>query len=172
MVGRRSQCDAYHELYASTYGRKWGYPSLTREFFYEICRSMGDSFLLVLARNAGRYVAGAHLFRGQSRLFGRNWGCTEYHRSVHFEMCYYRPIEYCIEHGLDVFEAGAQGEHKLSRGFLPVLTRSAHGILHPAFRRAVAEFVSRERLEILQYADSMAEHSPFRDADAGRHGAL
>jgi len=158
-----SQCDAYHDLYASTYDRKWGYPSLSREFFYEVCRSMGDSFLLVLARNAGRYVAGAHLFRGQQRIYGRNWGCSEYHRSVHFEMCYYRPIEYCIEHGLDVFEAGAQGEHKLSRGFLPVLTRSAHGILHPAFRRAVAEFLSREHLEIRRYAAEMTEHSPFRN---------
>jgi predicted N-acyltransferase len=163
-----SQCDAYHDLYASTYDRKWGYPSLSREFFYEVRRSMGDSFLLVLARNAGRYVAGAHLFRGQKRIYGRNWGCSEYHRSVHFEMCYYKPIEYCIEHGLDVFEAGAQGEHKLSRGFLPVLTRSAHGILHPAFRRAVGEFLSREHLEIRRYAAEMTERSPFRDADSGR----
>ena len=166
-----SQCDAYHSLYASTYDRKWGYPSLTREFFYEVRRSMGDSFMLVLARNAGRYVAGAHLFRGQDRLFGRNWGCTEYHRSVHFEMCYYRPIEHCIEHGLDVFEAGAQGEHKLSRGFLPVLTRSAHGIFHPDFRRAVAKFLDSESLEIRQYAASMAEHSPFHDTDVDRRGA-
>ena len=103
------QWEAYHHLYASTYDRKWGYPSLTPGFFREVGQTLGDSVMLVLGRRDGRYIAGAHLFRSDDALFGRNWGCTEYHAALHFEMCYYRPIEYCIQHGLKRFEAGAGG---------------------------------------------------------------
>lgn len=156
------QCDAYHRLYSATYDRKWGYPSLSREFFHRLRRTLGDALILILARNRGRYVAGAHLFRGARSLYGRNWGCSEYHRSLHFEMCYYRAIDYCIDQRLERFEAGAQGEHKLSRGFLPVMTLSAHGILHPEFRRAIGDFTRRERLEVGRYIGAVAAHSPFR----------
>ncbi len=162
-----AHCDAYHRLYSATYDRKWGYPSLSREFFQRTRRTLGDSLILILARREGRYVAGAHLFRGEKRLYGRNWGCSEYHRSLHFEMCYYRAIDYCIEQGLEAFEAGAQGEHKLSRGFLPVMTFSAHGVLHAEFRRAIADFTRRERIEVGRYIGAMSAHSPFR-AGAGR----
>lgn len=159
-----AQCDAYHQLYCSTYDRKWGYPALSLEFFQQICQSLGDALMVILASRDNRYVAGAHLMAGERRLFGRNWGCSEYHRSVHFEICYYLPIEICISEGLEVFEAGAQGEHKLSRGFLPVATWSAHGIHEPQFRRAVADFTRREQAEIRAYIDTMASHSPFREA--------
>ena len=161
------QCDAYHRLYSATYDRKWGYPSLSREFFCQTRRSLGDALIMILAKHHGRYVAGAHLFRGTKGLYGRNWGCSEYHRALHFEMCYYRAIEYCIDNKLETFEAGAQGEHKLSRGFLPVMTFSAHGVLHPGFRRAIGDFTRRERVEIGRYIGAMAAHSPFR-AEAGR----
>ncbi|HEY5700475.1 MAG TPA: GNAT family N-acetyltransferase, partial [Gammaproteobacteria bacterium] len=156
-----AQCDAYHELYSATYDRKWGYPSLTREFFHTLRETLGDALVIVLAKSGSRFVAGAHLLRGSRRLFGRNWGRSEYHPCVHFEVCYYAPMAFCIEHGLDVFEAGAQGEHKLSRGFLPVATWSAHGIRNPEFRRAVADFSRREEVEIKAYIEMMARHSPF-----------
>ncbi len=166
------QCDAYHRLYSATYDRKWGYPSLSQEFFHQTRRTLGDALILILARNRGRYVAGAHLFRGTKSLYGRNWGCSEYHRSLHFEMCYYQAIDYCIDNDLEIFEAGAQGEHKLSRGFLPVMTFSAHGVLHPDFRRAIGDFTRRERVEIGRYIGAMAAHSPFRtEADRERDSA-
>ena len=96
----------------------------------------------------------------------------EYHRSLHFELCYYRAIDYCIDNALETFEAGAQGEHKLSRGFLPVMTFSAHGVLHPDFRRAIGDFTRRERVEIGRYIGAMAAHSPFRiEADRERRSA-
>jgi len=162
-----AQCDAYHQLYSATYDRKWGYPSLSREFFHQARRALGDALILILAKNRGRYVAGAHLFRGARSLYGRNWGCSEYHRSLHFEMCYYRAIEYCIDQGLETFEAGAQGEHKLSRGFLPVMTYSAHGVLHPEFRRAIGDFTRREHIEVGRYIGAMAAHSPYRSGIIG-----
>jgi predicted N-acyltransferase len=166
------QCDAYHRLYSATYDRKWGFPSLSREFFHHARRTLSDALILILAKNRGRYVAGAHLFRGSKSLYGRNWGCSEYHRSLHFELCYYRAIDYCIDNALETFEAGAQGEHKLSRGFLPVMTFSAHGVLHPDFRRAIGDFTRRERVEIGRYIGAMAAHSPFRiEADRERRSA-
>lgn len=156
-----AQWRAYHRLYASTYDRKWGYPSLTEEFFIDVGQSMGDSALLMLARRGETYVAGAHMFRGAEVLFGRNWGCSEFHPSLHFEICYYRAIEYCIEQGLSGFEAGAQGEHKITRGFMPVKTWSAHWVRHDAFRDAIGEFVTRERQGVDGYIDEMRDHSPF-----------
>lgn len=166
-----AQCDAYHALYSSTYDRKWGYPSLTREFFRTLRSTLGDALVIVLAKDGDRYVAGAHLLQGRRRLFGRNWGRSAYHRSVHFEVCYYAPMEHCIARGLEVFEAGAQGEHKLSRGFLPVATWSAHGIRDAEFRRAVADFTRREQAEIRAYIEEMARHSPFR-REASNDGAI
>jgi predicted N-acyltransferase len=155
--------EAYHGLYASTYDRKWGMPSLTPGFFREVGATLPDSVMLVLARHGDRYVAGAHLFAGSDALYGRNWGCSEFHRSLHFEMCYYRPMEFCIEHGLGRFEAGAQGEHKLTRGFLPVHTYSAHWLRHDEFRAAVARFLASERREIDAYIEAAGSHSPFRE---------
>ena len=169
--GAASDADwrAYHALYSSTYDRKWGYPSLTPEFFCEVGRSMPDSAMLVLARRGNRCVAGAHLFRGRSVLYGRNWGCREYLPSLHFEMCYYRGIEFCIEQGISVFEAGAQGEHKIWRGFLPQLTHSAHWFRDRRFADAIADFVRRERTQIEQHASMMRGHLPFRSVADERH---
>jgi uncharacterized protein len=152
----------YHRLYASTYDRKWGYPALTVGFFEEVGRTLPDRVFLVLGRRHGRMVAGAHLFQGRDALYGRNWGCSETHPCLHFEMCYYRPIEHCLEHGLVRFEAGAQGEHKITRGFLPTVTRSMHWIAHRGFAEAIAEFLGRERSAVGAYVEEMARHSPFR----------
>ena len=158
------QWAAYHALYASTYERKYGYPFLTLEFFLAVGESMAEGVLVVLARRDARYIAGAHFFRDATMLYGRNWGSFEYHPSLHFEMCYYRAIEYCIAHKLEGFEAGAQGEHKIFRGFLPVLTRSAHWVRHDAFREAIEDFLVREDRGIQAYISEMQSHSPFRYA--------
>ena len=161
---------AYHELYCSTYDRKWGAPSLTLEFFLDLAQRMPRSLILVLASRAGRVVAGAHLLRGTDTLFGRNWGCSEYHRSLHFELCYYAGIEYCIEQGLSRFEAGAQGEHKLTRGFMPVRTHSFHYIRDLRFRDAIGDFVQREDAELGDYISAVEEHTPFRQGGDGGLG--
>ncbi len=161
---------AYHALYSATYDRKWGYPSLTPEFFCEIGRSMPESAMLVLARRGSSCVAGAHLFRGRNVLYGRNWGCREYLPSLHFEMCYYRGIEYCIDQGLAVFEAGAQGEHKIWRGFLPQATHSANWFRDPGFRDAIDDFLRREHAQIGDHMDIMRQHLPFRSEPHERHG--
>jgi hypothetical protein len=153
---------AYHALYSATYDRKWGFPSLTPEFFCEVGTTMPDSAMLVLAHRGERCVAGAHLFRGSKALYGRNWGCQEYLPSLHFEMCYYRGIEYCIEHGFTTFEAGAQGEHKIWRGFLPQPTHSAHWFRDSRFGDAIGDFVRREETQINQHMAVMREHLPFR----------
>ena len=153
---------AYHALYSSTYDRKWGYPALTLPFFVGVGKSLAEQTLVILARRDGRYVAGAHCFVGGDTLYGRNWGCTEHHRGLHFEICYYRLIEHCIGRGLACFDAGAQGEHKLMRGFLPVETRSAHWIRDPRFREAIARFVAEERTELGRYRRAMARHTPYR----------
>ena len=165
------QWAAYHALYASTYERKYGYPFLTRDFFLAVGASMGEGVLVVLARRGSRYVAGAHLFRDASMLYGRNWGCAEFHPALHFEMCYYRAIEYCIDRRLAGFEAGAQGEHKILRGFMPVLTRSAHWVRHDAFRDAIEHFLVREERGIRAYIAEMRNHSPFKCGGAGSSAA-
>jgi predicted N-acyltransferase len=163
---------AYHALYSATYDRKWGYPSLTPEFFCEVGRTMPDSAMLVMAHRGATCVAGAHLFRGRDVLYGRNWGCREYLPSLHFEMCYYRGIEFCIDQGLSVFEAGAQGEHKIWRGFVPRATHSASWFGDDRFREAIADFLRRERAQITHHMGIMGEHLPFREApDEGRGGA-
>jgi len=161
---------AYHALYAATYDRKWGFPSLTPEFFCEVADTMPDSAMLVLAHRDAICVAGAHLFRGRNVLYGRNWGCQEYLPSLHFEMCYYRGIEYCIDQGLAVFEAGAQGEHKIWRGFLPQVTHSANWFRDDRFRDAIGDFLDRERAQINHHVAIMREHLPFRNAPDEGHG--
>ena len=155
----------YHALYTSTYDRKWGYPPLTAGWFEELARSMPRSLLLSWAERDGRMVAGAHFLLGGNVLYGRNWGASEFHPSLHFELCYYRAIEYCIAHGIERFEAGAQGEHKLTRGFLPTTPWSSHWLAHAAFRRGVADFLRRERAGVDAYIDEMDAHTPFRRAD-------
>jgi predicted N-acyltransferase len=154
--------DDFFRFYMDTGSRKWGRPYLNRKFFSLIGERMADDVLLVMARRDGRYVAGAINFIGSERLFGRNWGCIEDHPFLHFEVCYHQAIDFAIERGLKVVEAGAQGEHKLARGYMPVTTRSAHYIAHPGLRRAVADHLERERRDVEQIGAYLEEHGPFR----------
>jgi hypothetical protein len=154
--------DTFFEFYMDTGGRKWGRPYLTREFFSRIGASMGEQIVLILAKRAGRYIAGALNFSGGGALFGRNWGCTEYIPFLHFETCYYQAIDYAIAHKLTKVEAGAQGEHKLVRGYMPVPTYSAHYIAHAGLRRAVGDYLRQERTAIAGNIEALAEHGPFR----------
>jgi predicted N-acyltransferase len=154
--------DAFFTFYMETGSRKWGRPYLTREFFSIVGEKMGDRILLVMARRAGRWIAGAINFIGSDALYGRNWGAVEHHPFLHFEVCYYQAIDYAITHGLKRVEAGAQGEHKLARGYLPSTTYSAHYIANPALRRAIAEYLNRERRYVAAAGEELAAAAPFR----------
>ena len=154
--------DDFFAFYMDTGGRKWGRPYLTRKFFSLIGERMADDVLLVMAKRAGRYVAGAINFIGSDTLYGRNWGCIEDHPFLHFEVCYHQAIDFAIERKLKVVEAGAQGEHKLARGYRPVTTQSAHFIAHPGLRNAVADYLKRERREVSRMSEYLEEHGPFR----------
>ena len=162
--------DAFYGVVMDTGSRKWGRPDLNREFFSLLGEAMPDSVVLVMASRAGKYVAGALNLRGSDTLFGRYWGCIEEHRFLHFEVCYYQAIEFAITHKLDRVEAGAQGPHKLSRGYRPVHIYSAHWIGDPAFRRAVEDYLEHERAEVDQDIDILDTHSPFKKAAPGAGG--
>jgi len=156
-----------HELYSSTYDRKWGNPSLTLAFFKRIGRCFGGNVLIVFAYrddsdNTQKPIACSVMFIGKSVLYGRYWGCTENHNSLHFETCYYQGIEFCIERGLTVFEPGAQGEHKITRGFEPTITQSAHYIAHPGFRAAIAEFLDEESEYVEQRCAGLTNLLPYK----------
>ena len=154
--------DAFFAFYMETGSRKWGRPYLTREFFSRVGQSMGNRILLVMAKRAGRWIAGAINFLGAGTIYGRNWGALEHHPFLHFEICYYQAIDYAIRHGLKRVEAGAQGEHKLARGYLPSTTYSAHFIANPALRRAVADYLKRERAYVEAAGEELAAAAPFR----------
>jgi predicted N-acyltransferase len=154
--------DAFFAFYMDTGSRKWGRPYLTREFFSIVGATMCDQILLVMAKRAGRWIAGAINFIGADTLYGRNWGVIEHHPFLHFELCYYQAIDYAIAHKLKRVEAGAQGEHKLARGYLPHTTYSAHFIANPGLRRAVAEYLARERAYIQAAGEELATAAPFR----------
>jgi len=154
--------DIFYEFYIDTGGRKWGRPYLTRAFFSMIGERMAEDVLLVMARRGGRYVAGAINFIGGDCLYGRHWGCVEDHPFLHFEVCYHQAIDFAIAKGLARVEAGAQGEHKLARGYLPATTHSAHYIDHPGLRRAVADYLDRERRDVEQIGEMLRDHGPFR----------
>ena len=154
--------DQFFKFYMDTGSRKWGSPYLTRSFYSLIGERMADDIVLIMAKRDGRYVAGAINFIGSETLYGRHWGCIEDHPFLHFEVCYHQAIDFAIAHKLRTVEAGAQGEHKLARGYLPVKTHSAHYIAHPGLRRAVDDYLRQERLEVEAIGDYLAEHSPFR----------
>ncbi|RWC92095.1 MAG: GNAT family N-acetyltransferase [Mesorhizobium sp.] len=154
--------DDFYAFYMDTGSRKWGRPYLNRQFFSLIGERMADDILLVMARRNGRYIAGAINFIGSDALYGRNWGCIEDHPYLHFEVCYHQAIEFAIERKLKVVEAGAQGEHKLARGYRPVTMHSAHYIAHPGLRKAVADYLGRERREVERMGEYLEEHTPFR----------
>ncbi len=151
-----------HALYASTFDRKSGMATLSLDFFREIGHTMGDQVVLVFAYHGADIVACAINLRSANALYGRHWGCSEDYHSLHFEACYYQGIEYCIEHGLQLFEPGAQGEHKISRGFVPTATWSAHWIANAQFRAAIADYLQREERAMTDYADTLNEHVPYR----------
>jgi len=156
------QWQIFHGFYCSTFDKKSGYATLSLDFFLEISRTLPGNIVLIMAKHRGDYVASAFNIRGENTLYGRHWGCSEDFHSLHFEACYYQGLEYCIEHGLQGFEPGAQGEHKISRGFLPAPTRSAHWIAHPQFRQAIDQFLQRETKAMQHYIDELSQHSPFK----------
>ena len=158
--------DQFFAFYMDTGGRKWGHPYLTREFFSRISATMSDQILLVMAKMNGRPIAGALNFFGQGVLFGRNWGAVEYLPFLHFETCYYQAIDFAIAHKLRKVEAGAQGAHKLMRGYLPAPTYSAHFIAHAGLKRAIADYLEREREAVAEQIDELTELGPFRKTDA------
>lgn len=157
--------DQFFAFYMDTGNRKWGRPYLTRSFYSLIGERMADDILLVMAKRDGRYIAGAINFIGSDALFGRHWGCTEEHPFLHFEVCYHQAIDFALAKGLKRVEAGAQGQHKLARGYLPVTTHSAHYIAHPGLRRAIADYLERERLEVEEIGEYLESHSPFRKGE-------
>ena len=154
--------DAFFAFYMDTGSRKWGSPYLTRQFFSLIGETMCDRILLVLAKRAGRAIAGALNFIGGDALYGRYWGALEEHPCLHFEVCYYQAIDFTIAHKLARVEAGAQGAHKLARGYLPVKTYSAHWIRDPGLRRAIADYLKRERSAVAHEIALLDEESPYR----------
>ncbi len=154
--------DAFYGFYLDTGSRKWGNPYLTRRFFSEINDTMAQDILLIMAKREGRYIAGAINFIGEDTLFGRNWGCIEDHRFLHFEVCYYQAIAFAISRRLKKVEAGAQGAHKVARGYLPQATYSAHWIADPGFRDAVARFLDDERQYVEQDLAYIEQHTPFK----------
>jgi predicted N-acyltransferase len=158
--------DRFFDFYMDTGGRKWGTPYLTREFFSLLGDGLGHQILLVIAKRDGAYIAGALNLFGEGVLFGRNWGASAYVPFLHFETCYYQAIDFAIARGLKRVEAGAQGEHKLLRGYMPVPTYSAHVIAHPGLARAVDDFLDAERAAVGEHIAELAAHGPFKKSDA------
>jgi predicted N-acyltransferase len=154
--------DDFFAFYMDTGSRKWGRPYLTRKFFSLIGESMADRILLVMAKRDGRYIAGAINFIGADTLFGRHWGAIEHHPFLHFELCYYQAIDFAIANRLATVEAGAQGEHKLARGYVPVTTYSSHYIADPALRRAIADYLKHERAYVDAAGRELDAMTPFR----------
>ncbi len=159
--------DAFWRFYQDTGARKWGTPYLTRAFFDEAQAGLRNDILLLMAEREGVYVAGALNFIGRRTLFGRYWGCIEDHPFLHFELCYYRAIDYAIRNGLSNVEAGAQGPHKLARGYLPIACHSLHWFAEPRMRAAVHSYLEEERRAVGDEIEILAEYGPFRDTGGG-----
>ena len=157
--------DAFWVFYQDTGARKWGSPYLTRKFFSLAQERMRDEMVLVLAKREGRYVAGALNFAGRNVLYGRYWGCTEHHSCLHFELCYYQAIDYAIRNRLGRVEAGAQGEHKLARGYLPTQTHSLHWVGDPGFADAIARYLAAERAAVEEDIEILTDYGPFKKAN-------
>lgn len=159
------QLRTMYEFYCSTFEKKSGYPTFTLEFFREIASSMGDQLVFFIASLEQRIVAGSICLRNHDTLYGRHWGCRENYHSLHFEACYYQGIDYCIKHGLEYFEPGAQGEHKISRGFLPAPTWSAHWIAHTGFREIIRRHLEQETAAMREYMTELSTRSPYKQAE-------
>lgn len=157
------QWQVFFQFYALTYVKKGGQPYLNLAFFQQIAATMGEQLLMVMAMKAGKPVAAALSFVGADTLYGRYWGCYEEYNSLHFETCYYQGLDYCIEHSLQRFDSGAQGEHKIARGFEPITTYSVHWIKDAQFAKAIELFLIREQHAMRQYKQDAASYLPFRD---------
>lgn len=162
-----AELDLIAECYAITFALYGNLPLLNREFFATMAREFGDDFLACIVSRHGRDEACAVFWKSATRLYGRYWGSRCESRDVHFEACYYQGIEYCIEHGLQAFEPGAQGEHKIRRGFVPIRTRSFHLVRHPGMRRAIADWLVHEQRALAEYRERLREFEPYREAEAG-----
>jgi predicted N-acyltransferase len=160
--------DAFFAFYMDTGSRKWGSPYLNRKFFSLISPAMADRILLVMCRRGKRMIAGALNFIGATTLYGRNWGAIEHHPMLHFEACYYQAIEFAIARGLKWVEAGAQGPHKLARGYLPKITYSAHYFADKRLAQAVEQYLTHEREAIADDQSALGAHSPFRNRGASQ----
>ena len=160
------QWQAFYAFYAMTYVKKGSLPYLNLAFFQQIAQTMGENVLLVFAVKKDEYIAAALSFIGQDTLYGRYWGCFEEYSGLHFETCYYQGIDYCIEQGLKRFDSGAQGEHKISRGFEPITTYSAHWIQDENFKTAINHFLVRETESIRHYKMDAASYLPFKNNDS------
>ncbi|MEP7155691.1 MAG: GNAT family N-acetyltransferase, partial [Betaproteobacteria bacterium] len=154
--------DFFFKCYSHTYHAHFSTPYLNRKFFGLIGERMPENILLIIAEREGEPVASALNLWDATTLYGRYWGGLEFHSGLHFETCYYQALEFCIERGIQVFEGGAQGQHKLARGFLPVQCHSAHWLKEPRFARAVEDFLARESDGIAQYVNELADSSPFK----------
>jgi len=152
----------YHQFYTSTFYRKWGEPRFTLPFFESLSRTLPDATLLFMALYQNEYIAGAFAMRGTETLYGRHWGCNSQFQFLHFELCYYQTIDYCIQHGLKKLDAGVQGEHKISRGFVPVTTWSVHWIANEQFRCAIQNFLEQEQQYIEDYMNELSTHLAYK----------
>jgi predicted N-acyltransferase len=159
---RQEHWDVFYKFYMDTSDRKWGSAYLNRKFFRLLGETMADRVVLILVEDDGEWVAGALNLLGADTLYGRNWGCNATYKHLHFEACYYRAIDFAIERGLSRVEAGAQGQHKIQRGYLPTPTYSSHWIRDPGFRSAIDDYLRRERVAVAQDIDALMEDSPFR----------
>ncbi|MFT3806453.1 GNAT family N-acetyltransferase [Arenimonas sp.] len=159
---------AMHAFYCATQQAYGNHPALTLPFLQHLAETMPRALVLMLAERDGQAIAGALCLRGRGALYGRYWGTTENHPGLHFETCYYQGIDYCLREGLRVFEPGAQGEHKIARGFLPVLTHSRHHVADPRFAEALRPWCAEERESVLRYRDLVLAHSPYRESPPDR----
>ncbi len=160
------QLQVMSDFYRTTFEKKWGYPTLNLGFFRDLATNMGHQLVFFIAYKGQSIVAGAICLCSDDTLYGRHWGCYQDYHSLHFEACYYQGIDYCISHGLETFEPGAQGEHKISRGFLPTATWSAHWIAHQGFREIIGRFLQQETGAMRDYMEELSEQSPFKEIQA------
>ncbi|WP_417696921.1 GNAT family N-acetyltransferase [Psychromonas sp.] len=159
------EIEFFYLTYQITYLKRGHQPHLNKQFFTQIISSMPDNILLIIASDQEKDVACALFFHDDSQLYGRYWGATQYYNNLHFELCYYQGFEFCIEHNLSRFNPGTQGEHKIQRGFEPVLTYSYHWIMHPGFKQAIKDFCQQERTHMLTYQAQCRELLPFKQLD-------
>jgi uncharacterized protein len=158
------QWDIFQRFYRSTFAKRSGWPTLNKKFFMDVSQTMGDQVLLVMCLHQGREIAASLCFKNTETLYGRHWGCDEDFHSLHFEACYYQGLDYCIKHGLKAFEPGAQGEHKISRGFLPEQTRSTHWLADARFQHIISQYLVNEAESMQGYISEMKSRSPFKKA--------